>query len=144
MTGMGWMSARAQQVETAPQYAPLEISFNYSYARANAAPGECGCFNMNGGNSEVASHAFRHLSVVADLTSERATNSVRAPAMICRWSSLPSGRASATVLPAEDSLPLCRGLSASLTASTGCSPGPAVRLLARPPHGRFWLGEGST
>jgi hypothetical protein len=73
MIGMGWMSARAQQVETAPQYAPLEISFNYSYARANAAPGDCGCFNMNGGNSEVAFHAFRPLSVVADLTGERAT-----------------------------------------------------------------------
>jgi hypothetical protein len=72
MVGMGWMSAAAQQVETAPSYAPLEISFNYSYARSNAAPGQCGCFNMNGGNSEVAFHAFRALSVVADLTGERA------------------------------------------------------------------------
>jgi hypothetical protein len=71
--GMGWMSAGAQQVETAPRYAPLEISFDYSYARSNAAPGQCGCFNMNGGSSEVAMHAFRGLSVVADLTGERAT-----------------------------------------------------------------------
>jgi outer membrane immunogenic protein len=70
--GMGWISAGAQQVETAPRYAPLEISFNYSYARSNAAPGQCGCFNMNGGSSEVAFHAFRALSVVADLTGERA------------------------------------------------------------------------
>ena len=60
-------------METAPRYAPLEISFNYSYARSNAAPGQCGCFNMNGGSSEVAFHAFRALSVVADLTGERAT-----------------------------------------------------------------------
>jgi hypothetical protein len=73
MIGMGWISAGAQQVETAPRYAPLEISFNYSYARSNAAPGQCGCFNMNGGSSEVALHAFRALSVVADLTGERAT-----------------------------------------------------------------------
>jgi outer membrane immunogenic protein len=72
MIGMGWMSAAAQRVETAPPYAPLEISFNYSYARSNAAPGQCGCFNMNGGSSEVAFHAFRGLSVVADLTGERA------------------------------------------------------------------------
>jgi outer membrane immunogenic protein len=71
--GIGWMSAAAQRVETAPPYAPLEISFNYSYARSNAAPGQCGCFNMNGGSSEVAFHAFRALSVVADLTGERAT-----------------------------------------------------------------------
>jgi outer membrane immunogenic protein len=71
--GIGWMSAAAQRVETAPPYAPLEISFNYSYARSNAAPGQCGCFNMNGGSSEVAFHAFRAFSVVADLTGERAT-----------------------------------------------------------------------
>jgi outer membrane immunogenic protein len=74
MFGMGWISAGAQQVETAPRYAPLEISFNYSYARSNAAPGQCGCFNMNGGSSEVAFHAFRALSVVADLTGERAAS----------------------------------------------------------------------
>ena len=74
MVGMGWFSAGAQQVETAPRYAPLEISFNYSYARSNAAPGQCGCFNMNGGSSEVAFHAFRALSVVADLTGERAAS----------------------------------------------------------------------
>jgi hypothetical protein len=73
MIGISWISASAQQVETAPRYAPLEISFNYSYARSNAAPGQCGCFNMNGGSSEVAFHAFRPLSVVADLTGERAT-----------------------------------------------------------------------
>ncbi len=73
--GIGWMSAAAQRVETAPPYAPLEISFNYSYARSNAAPGQCGCFNMNGGSSEVAFHAFRALSVVADLTGERAAAS---------------------------------------------------------------------
>jgi outer membrane immunogenic protein len=73
MIGMGWISASAQQVETAARYAPLELSFNYSYARSNAAPGQCGCFNMNGGSSEVAIHAFRALSVVADLTGERAT-----------------------------------------------------------------------
>jgi hypothetical protein len=72
MIGIGWMSAAAQREETAPPYAPLEISFNYSYARSNAAPGQCGCFNMNGGSSEVAFHAFRALSVVADLTGERA------------------------------------------------------------------------
>ena len=74
MIAMGWMSAHAQRVETAPRYAPLEISFNYSYARSNAAPGHCGCFNMNGGSSEVAFHAFRALSVVADLTGERAAS----------------------------------------------------------------------
>jgi outer membrane immunogenic protein len=71
MFGMGWASASAQQVETAPRYAPLEISFSYSYARANAGPGQCGCFNMNGGSLEVAFHAYRALSAVVDLTGEQ-------------------------------------------------------------------------
>ncbi|MHB1021316.1 MAG: hypothetical protein ACYC46_01765 [Acidobacteriaceae bacterium] len=53
-------------------YAPLEVAFSYSYARANAGPGQCGCFNMNGGNTEVAFHAYRGLSAVVDLTGERA------------------------------------------------------------------------
>jgi hypothetical protein len=70
MIGMGWMSALGAQPET-PQYAPLEVSFSYSYARANAGPGQCGCFNMNGGSTEVAFHAYRALSVVADLTGEQ-------------------------------------------------------------------------
>jgi hypothetical protein len=74
MIGMGWVCVDAQQTATPSQHAPLEVSFAYSYARANAGPGECGCFNMNGGSSEVAFHAFRALSVVADLTGERASS----------------------------------------------------------------------
>jgi hypothetical protein len=78
MTGMGWMSmtSRAQQHATpagrvsAAQEAPLEVSYSYDYARANASPGQCGCFNMNGGSLEVAVHAYRRLSVVADLGGE--------------------------------------------------------------------------
>jgi len=79
MIGFGWISARAQRLETAPAYAPLEISFGYSYARSNAGPGLCSCFNMIGGSSEVAVHAFRALSVVADLTGERAPTIGAAP-----------------------------------------------------------------
>ena len=79
MIGFGWISARAQRLETAPAYAPLEISFGYSYARSNAGPGLCSCFNMIGGSSEVAVHAFRALSMVADLTGERAPTIGAAP-----------------------------------------------------------------
>jgi hypothetical protein len=70
MIGMGCMAAPGARAET-PQYAPLEVSFSYSYARANAGPGQCGCFNMNGGNTEAAFHAYRALSAVVDLTGER-------------------------------------------------------------------------
>jgi outer membrane immunogenic protein len=49
-----------------------EVAFNYSYMRANAAPGNCGCFNLNGGGTETALHTYRNFSVVFDLTGERA------------------------------------------------------------------------
>jgi len=48
----------------------VEVAFNYSYMRANAAPGQCGCFNMSGGSGEFAVQAWRGFSVVADLTGE--------------------------------------------------------------------------
>lgn len=52
--------------------APIEIFSGYSYLRANQGPGQCGCFNMNGGSTEVAFHTYRWFSAVADLTGERA------------------------------------------------------------------------
>src|SRR5271168_3015518 len=78
MIAMGWMSmtSSAQQAATpAGQVATskestLEVSYSYDYARANAGPGQCGCFNMNGGSLEIAMHAYRRLSVVADLGGE--------------------------------------------------------------------------
>jgi outer membrane immunogenic protein len=54
--------------------APLEVSFAYSYIRANANPGQCGCFNMNGGNAEEALHFYRGFSAVADFTGESTAN----------------------------------------------------------------------
>jgi hypothetical protein len=51
--------------------APLEISLDYSYVRANQGPGQCGCFAMNGGSTEAAFPVARGFSAVADLTGER-------------------------------------------------------------------------
>jgi peptidoglycan-associated lipoprotein len=48
----------------------VEIAIDYSYMRANAGPAQCGCFSMQGGSAEVALHAWRTLSVVADLTGQ--------------------------------------------------------------------------
>jgi outer membrane immunogenic protein len=36
---------------------PFEVSQGYSYLRANAAPGQCGCFSMNGGSGAFAHFA---------------------------------------------------------------------------------------
>jgi hypothetical protein len=53
----------------------VQVAFNYSYMRANAAPGQCGCFNMMGGSGEFAVQAWRRFSVVADLNGEFAGSS---------------------------------------------------------------------
>ena len=84
---MGWTAAasHAQQatpaggLDPAAQHGPLEVSFSYDDARGNAEPGHCGCFSMNGGSAEVAFHAWRGLSAVADLSGERASR-IRAAA----------------------------------------------------------------
>jgi len=54
--------------------APLEVSVAYSYLRANANPGQCGCFNMSGGNVEAALHVYRWLGLAADFSGENTAN----------------------------------------------------------------------
>jgi opacity protein-like surface antigen len=44
-----------------------EVSLGYDYLRANAPPGQCGCFNMNGFSGEFATGVGHGFSVVADL-----------------------------------------------------------------------------
>lgn len=51
--------------------APIEVSVNYSDLRTNESPGQCGCFSINGGSTEVAFHTYRWFSAVADMTGER-------------------------------------------------------------------------
>ena len=55
---------------TQSDVAPLELAFAYSYMRSNANPGQCGCFNMNGGNVAGALHLYRGFSAVADFSGE--------------------------------------------------------------------------
>jgi len=49
-----------------------QIAIDYSYMRANSTPGQCGCFNLNGGSAEVAIQVYRNFSAVADITGDRA------------------------------------------------------------------------
>jgi hypothetical protein len=44
----------------------FEVSLGYSYLRANAPPGQCGCFNMNGGSGTFAASLSHGISAVAD------------------------------------------------------------------------------
>jgi len=66
--------AQAKEDTFSPPH-QVQVAFKYSYMRANAAPGQCGCFNMNGGSGEFAVQAWRGFSVVADLTGEFAGSS---------------------------------------------------------------------
>jgi hypothetical protein len=65
-------SATAQQGDEEEAIPQAQLAVNYSYTRANAAPGNCGCFNLNGGSTEIAIRAFRNFSAVFDLTGTHA------------------------------------------------------------------------
>jgi len=59
---------------SAQNFEPVEVGAGYSYVRANAGPGECGCFSMNGGSAWFAYHFMRDFAVAADVGSEYASN----------------------------------------------------------------------
>jgi outer membrane immunogenic protein len=65
-------SAAAQAGDRSEMIPRVEIGINYSYMRANAAPGNCGCFSLNGGSTEIAFRAWRNFSAVFDLTGAHA------------------------------------------------------------------------
>jgi peptidoglycan-associated lipoprotein len=44
-----------------------EVSLGYDYLRANAPPGQCGCFSMNGFSGEFATGVGHGFSMVADV-----------------------------------------------------------------------------
>ena len=65
-------SASAQSRTPQESIPKAEVAVGYSYMRANATPGQCGCFNLNGGNAEVALRVYRNFSAVADITGDHA------------------------------------------------------------------------
>jgi outer membrane immunogenic protein len=65
-------SAAAQTDASAGGLSRAQVAVGYSYMRANAAPGSCGCFSLNGGNAEVGLRVYRNLSAVFDFTGEYA------------------------------------------------------------------------
>ena len=54
--------------------APLELTLAYSTVRANAPPGGCDCFWMQGGKVEANAHLYRGWSGVAELAGQHASN----------------------------------------------------------------------
>jgi hypothetical protein len=45
-----------------------EMGLNYNYLHANAPPGQCGCFSLNGGSAAIVVNLRPRWSAVADIT----------------------------------------------------------------------------
>jgi outer membrane immunogenic protein len=52
----------------------LELGGNYNYFHANAPPGQCGCFGMNGGSATFLMNVTPKWSGVADIAYAHANN----------------------------------------------------------------------
>ncbi len=69
---------------------PAEVSLTYSYLRANAPPGQCGCFSMNGVSGSYLYNLSDTLGVVVDAGEVQASN-VRSSGLDLTLSSLHAG-----------------------------------------------------
>src|SRR5438309_1956978 len=52
----------------------LEFSGNYNYFHANAPPGQCGCFGMNGGSGTFLMNITSKWAAMADIAVAKANN----------------------------------------------------------------------
>lgn len=65
----------ASSVLALAQRAPVvEVGADYNYVRSNAPPDGCGCFSMQGGNAWFAYNFSRGFGVVAEVSSQRASD----------------------------------------------------------------------
>jgi len=59
----------------AAQDVPLgEAGIDYNYVHTNAPPGGCGCFSMNGGDAWIDYNLPRSFAIVAQVSSQHASN----------------------------------------------------------------------
>ena len=62
-------------VPASAQGAPVaELGADYNYVRANAPPDGCGCFSMHGANAWFAYNFTHSFAVVAEVSSQRASD----------------------------------------------------------------------
>ena len=52
----------------------LEAGANYNYARTNAAPGDCGCFALQGADGWIGYNLIRRFDVVGEVASQHASH----------------------------------------------------------------------
>jgi outer membrane immunogenic protein len=59
----------------AAQDSPLgEAGIDYNYVHTNAPPGGCGCFSMHGGDAWIAYNMPRSFAIIAQVSSQHASN----------------------------------------------------------------------
>jgi outer membrane immunogenic protein len=51
-----------------------EVGFNYNYIHANAPPGQCGCFSLNGGSATFVFNLKPQWAAMADITVAHSNN----------------------------------------------------------------------
>jgi len=68
--GLLWLSLSRASAQTPSE---IELGANFSYVRANAPPGVCGCFSMYGGGGWLGHNVTSNLAAVGEVSSERAS-----------------------------------------------------------------------
>ena len=66
--------AQAISMGASDNISRFEVGANYNYFHANAPPGHCGCFSLNGGSATVVYNVTSRWAAVADLTLGHANN----------------------------------------------------------------------
>ena len=69
-----WDAAFAVVLASAQGAAIVELGADYNYVRANAPPDGCGCFSMHGANAWFAYNVTQSFAVVAEVSSQRASD----------------------------------------------------------------------
>jgi hypothetical protein len=54
--------------------ANIRIGWHYTYVRTNAAPGDCGCINMQGGSGWASYNFNRSFGIVGEVAAQHASN----------------------------------------------------------------------
>jgi outer membrane immunogenic protein len=61
--------AQLAQPAATPAQPRADLALDYTYMRSNAPPGDCGCFNLNGGSATFGWHIGQsHFALVGDVS----------------------------------------------------------------------------
>jgi outer membrane immunogenic protein len=77
LLALPWASLHAQALSMGAgvyDIPRLEVGMNYNYIHANAPPGKCGCFGLNGGSAVATLNITPVWSGIADITYAHANN----------------------------------------------------------------------